>query len=168
MSSVPFWNGQSFLLRIFRATAFPEYSFIFNWPQFIFWTRLGFLHWSYWTLTILVFLTYLDVRFTGPVHFSFTLILISKNVPLISSGRCWESIDDTRWWIIKAPILVTILVSQVASLAAESSHTALLDALMLLLLSRQVNFILFICIIRILRQKMNCPDIGRKESNQYS
>lgn len=99
---------------------------------------------------------------------TFTLILISKNVPLISSGRCWESIDDTRWWIIKAPILVTILVSQVASLAAESSHTALLDALMLLLLSRQVNFILFICIIRILRQKMNCPDMGRKESNQYS
>eukprot|EP00064_Thunnus_orientalis_P007227 superscaffoldBa00000789_g7247 len=37
-----------------------------------------------------------------------------------------------------------------------------------LLFSRQVNFFLFICIIRILRQKMNCPDIGRKESNQYS
>uniref|UniRef100_A0A7N6B5D5 Vasoactive intestinal peptide receptor 1a n=1 Tax=Anabas testudineus TaxID=64144 RepID=A0A7N6B5D5_ANATE len=37
-----------------------------------------------------------------------------------------------------------------------------------LFLSRQVNFFLFICIIRILRQKMNCPDIGRKESNQYS
>uniref|UniRef100_A0A673BAR8 Vasoactive intestinal peptide receptor 1a n=1 Tax=Sphaeramia orbicularis TaxID=375764 RepID=A0A673BAR8_9TELE len=59
---------------------------------------------------------------------------------LISSGRCWEIIDDSRWWIIKTPILVTILV----------------------------NFFLFICIIRILRQKMNCPDIGRKESNQYS
>uniref|UniRef100_A0A673BCH8 Vasoactive intestinal peptide receptor 1a n=1 Tax=Sphaeramia orbicularis TaxID=375764 RepID=A0A673BCH8_9TELE len=57
---------------------------------------------------------------------------------LISSGRCWEIIDDSRWWIIKTPILVTILV----------------------------NFFLFICIIRILRQKMNCPDIGRKESNQ--
>lgn len=32
----------------------------------------------------------------------------------------------------------------------------------------QINFILFICIIRILRQKINCPDIGRNESNQYS
>lgn len=32
----------------------------------------------------------------------------------------------------------------------------------------QMNFILFICIIRILRQKINCPDIGRSESNQYS
>uniref|UniRef100_A0A3Q1CQ44 Vasoactive intestinal peptide receptor 1a n=1 Tax=Amphiprion ocellaris TaxID=80972 RepID=A0A3Q1CQ44_AMPOC len=53
---------------------------------------------------------------------------------------CWEIIDDSPWWIIKTPILVTILV----------------------------NFFLFICIIRILRQKMNCPDIGRKESNQYS
>lgn len=53
---------------------------------------------------------------------------------------CWETIDDSPWWIIKTPILITILV----------------------------NFFLFICIIRILRQKMNCPDIGRKESNQYS
>ncbi|XP_078121104.1 vasoactive intestinal polypeptide receptor-like [Sander vitreus] len=53
---------------------------------------------------------------------------------------CWEIIDDSPWWIIKTPILVTILV----------------------------NFFLFICIIRTLRQKMNCPDIGRKESNQYS
>lgn len=34
--------------------------------------------------------------------------------------------------------------------------------------SLQINFILFICIIRILRQKINCPDIGRNESNQYS
>uniref|UniRef100_A0A3B3VYB1 Vasoactive intestinal peptide receptor 1a n=1 Tax=Poecilia latipinna TaxID=48699 RepID=A0A3B3VYB1_9TELE len=53
---------------------------------------------------------------------------------------CWETIDDASWWIIKTPILVAILM----------------------------NFFLFICIIRILRQKMNCPDIGRKESNQYS
>ncbi|KAM9332843.1 vasoactive intestinal polypeptide receptor-like [Pholidichthys leucotaenia] len=53
---------------------------------------------------------------------------------------CWDIIDDSPWWIIKTPILVTILV----------------------------NFVLFICIIWILRQKMNCPDIGRKESNQFS
>lgn len=36
------------------------------------------------------------------------------------------------------------------------------------LISPQVNFILFLCIVRILRQKINCPDIGRNESNQYS
>ncbi|XP_015249468.1 PREDICTED: vasoactive intestinal polypeptide receptor-like isoform X1 [Cyprinodon variegatus] len=53
---------------------------------------------------------------------------------------CWETIDDPSWWIIKTPILVAILI----------------------------NFFVFICIIRILRQKMNCPNIGRKESNQYS
>ncbi|KAM3850012.1 vasoactive intestinal polypeptide receptor-like [Diretmus argenteus] len=53
---------------------------------------------------------------------------------------CWDIINDNPWWIIKTPILVTILV----------------------------NFFLFICIIRILRQKINCPDIGRKESHQYS
>lgn len=50
---------------------------------------------------------------------TFASFLISKNSSLISSNRCWESIDDTRWWIIKAPILVTILVSQSASLAAQ-------------------------------------------------
>lgn len=41
-------------------------------------------------------------------------------------------------------------------------------ALILSYCSPQMNFILFICIIRILRQKINCPDIGRNESNQYS
>ncbi|XP_061777279.1 vasoactive intestinal polypeptide receptor 1b isoform X3 [Nerophis ophidion] len=55
---------------------------------------------------------------------------------------CWDIIEtsDVFWWIIKAPILASILM----------------------------NFMLFICIIRILRQKINCPDIGRNESNQYS
>ncbi|XP_054622138.1 vasoactive intestinal polypeptide receptor 1b isoform X1 [Dunckerocampus dactyliophorus] len=55
---------------------------------------------------------------------------------------CWDIIEttDVFWWIIKTPILASILM----------------------------NFILFICIIRILRQKINCPDIGRNESNQYS
>uniref|UniRef100_A0A3P8WS90 Vasoactive intestinal peptide receptor 1b n=1 Tax=Cynoglossus semilaevis TaxID=244447 RepID=A0A3P8WS90_CYNSE len=54
---------------------------------------------------------------------------------------CWDIIEttDVFWWIIKAPILASILM----------------------------NSILFICIIRILRQKINCPDIGRNESNQY-
>uniref|UniRef100_A0A665X9Q7 Vasoactive intestinal peptide receptor 1a n=1 Tax=Echeneis naucrates TaxID=173247 RepID=A0A665X9Q7_ECHNA len=66
------------------------------------------------------------------------LFYLSLIVLTLSSGRCWETINDNPWWIIKIPILGTILV----------------------------NFFLFIFIIRILRQKMNCPDIGRKESNQ--
>ncbi|XP_062843808.1 vasoactive intestinal polypeptide receptor [Trichomycterus rosablanca] len=53
---------------------------------------------------------------------------------------CWDFIDDNLWWIIKTPILTIIML----------------------------NFILFVCIIRILRQKINCRDIGRSESNQYS
>ncbi|KAJ8337157.1 hypothetical protein SKAU_G00383770 [Synaphobranchus kaupii] len=55
---------------------------------------------------------------------------------------CWDIIEtsDHFWWIIKTPILASILM----------------------------NFILFICIIRILLQKINCPDIGRNESNQFS
>uniref|UniRef100_A0A8B9GQD7 Vasoactive intestinal peptide receptor 1a n=1 Tax=Astyanax mexicanus TaxID=7994 RepID=A0A8B9GQD7_ASTMX len=54
--------------------------------------------------------------------------------------RCWDFIDDNLWWIIRTPIVIIILM----------------------------NFILFVCIIRILRQKINCRDIGRNESNQYS
>ncbi|XP_068529388.1 vasoactive intestinal polypeptide receptor 1 isoform X2 [Anas acuta] len=54
---------------------------------------------------------------------------------------CWEEIIESPfWWIIKAPILVSILV----------------------------NFILFICIIRILVQKLHSPDVGHNETSHYS
>lgn len=33
-------------------------------------------------------------------------------IPAVSPHRCWDFIDDTLWWIIKTPILVTILVSR--------------------------------------------------------
>uniref|UniRef100_A0A3B5BHI1 Vasoactive intestinal polypeptide receptor-like n=1 Tax=Stegastes partitus TaxID=144197 RepID=A0A3B5BHI1_9TELE len=94
----------------------------------------------------------LAVSFFSERKYFWWYILIGWGVPtifisawvitkaLLNHPGCWEIIDDRPWWIIKTPILVTI----------------------------QVNFFLFICIIRILRQKMNCPDIGRKESNQYS
>uniref|UniRef100_A0A8C3SC95 Vasoactive intestinal peptide receptor 1 n=1 Tax=Chelydra serpentina TaxID=8475 RepID=A0A8C3SC95_CHESE len=53
---------------------------------------------------------------------------------------CWEDIGESLyWWIIRAPILVSILV----------------------------NFSLFICIIRILFQKLHSPDVGRNETSQY-
>lgn len=35
-------------------------------------------------------------------------------------------------------------------------------------LIQQVNFILFICIIRILVQKLRPPDIGKNDSSPYS
>ncbi|XP_034039357.1 vasoactive intestinal polypeptide receptor-like [Thalassophryne amazonica] len=78
---------------------------------------------------------YIFIGWVPPVIFisAWVITKVSMNDP-----GCWDTIDGV-WWIIKAPILVTILV----------------------------NFFLFNCIIRILLQKMNCPDIGRKESNQY-
>lgn len=42
------------------------------------------------------------------------------------------------------------------------------DVLPPLFPSWQVNFILFICIIRILVQKLHSPDVGHNETSQYS
>ncbi|XP_053121731.1 vasoactive intestinal polypeptide receptor-like isoform X2 [Hemicordylus capensis] len=53
---------------------------------------------------------------------------------------CWDLIESPFWWIIRAPILVSILI----------------------------NVILFIRIIRILVQKLHSPDVGRNETSQYS
>ncbi|XP_028933546.1 vasoactive intestinal polypeptide receptor 1 isoform X1 [Ornithorhynchus anatinus] len=53
---------------------------------------------------------------------------------------CWDVISSQYWWIIKVPIVTSILVS----------------------------FTLFICIIRILVQKLHPPDVGRSETNQYT
>ncbi|XP_030874784.1 vasoactive intestinal polypeptide receptor 1 isoform X4 [Leptonychotes weddellii] len=53
---------------------------------------------------------------------------------------CWDTINSSLWWIIKAPILTSILV----------------------------NFILFILIIRILVQKLRSPDVGKSDSSPYS
>uniref|UniRef100_A0A3Q3JR76 Vasoactive intestinal peptide receptor 1a n=1 Tax=Monopterus albus TaxID=43700 RepID=A0A3Q3JR76_MONAL len=69
------------------------------------------------------------------------------------------------WWYILigwgAP---TIFISAWVITKASLHNAVTLTGL---LISWQVNFFLFICIIWILRQKINCPDIGRKESNQY-
>uniref|UniRef100_A0A8C4NWW9 Vasoactive intestinal peptide receptor 1a n=1 Tax=Dicentrarchus labrax TaxID=13489 RepID=A0A8C4NWW9_DICLA len=107
----------------------------------------------FWLLVEGLYLhTLLAVSFFSERKYFWWYILIGWGAPTIfisvwvitkaysHDPGCWEIIDDKPWWIIKTPILVTILG----------------------------NFFLFICIIRILRQKMNCPDIGRKESNQYS
>ncbi|CAL8368637.1 unnamed protein product [Boreogadus saida] len=94
----------------------------------------------------------LAVSFFSEKKYFWCYILIGWGVPAIfisawvgtkvylKDPGCWDIIEGLPWWIIKTPILVAILV----------------------------NFFLFICIIRILQQKINCPDIGRKESNQYS
>ncbi|XP_028833593.1 vasoactive intestinal polypeptide receptor isoform X2 [Denticeps clupeoides] len=94
----------------------------------------------------------LAVSFFSEKKYFWWYILIGWGVPAtfitawsitkayLNDVGCWDLIDDDLWWIIKTPILMTVLVT----------------------------FILFICIIRILQQKINCRDIGRNESNQYS
>ncbi|XP_034039486.1 vasoactive intestinal polypeptide receptor-like [Thalassophryne amazonica] len=85
------------------------------------------------------FWAYLLIGWGGPAVF---ITAWSFAKAFYNDVGCWDIIEttDVFWWIIKTPILASILM----------------------------NFILFICIIRILRQKINCPDIGRNESNQYS
>ncbi|KAM3605115.1 uncharacterized protein V6R79_020957 [Siganus canaliculatus] len=107
----------------------------------------------FWLLVEGLYLhTLLAVSFFSERKYFWWYILIGWGTPTVfisawvvtkaslNDPGCWEIINDLPWWIIKSPILVTIFM----------------------------NFCLFICIIRILRQKMNCPDIGRKETNQYS
>ncbi|XP_010900661.1 vasoactive intestinal polypeptide receptor 1b isoform X1 [Esox lucius] len=85
------------------------------------------------------FWCYILIGWGGPTIFITAWSVSKANY---NDVGCWDIIENTDmfWWIIKTPILASILM----------------------------NFILFICIIKILRQKINCPDIGRNESNQYS
>ncbi|KAI9519562.1 Vasoactive intestinal polypeptide receptor [Dissostichus eleginoides] len=85
------------------------------------------------------FWAYILIGWGGPMVFITAWSILKA---YFNDVGCWDIIENTDvfWWIIKTPILASILM----------------------------NFILFICIIRILRQKINCPDIGRNESNQYS
>ncbi|XP_063159462.1 vasoactive intestinal polypeptide receptor 2 [Candoia aspera] len=69
----------------------------------------------------------------------FTVMWIVSRVYLDNTG-CWDTNDHSApWWIIRIPILISILV----------------------------NFILFISIIRILLQKLRSPDVGGNDPSQY-
>ncbi|XP_021113535.1 vasoactive intestinal polypeptide receptor 1 isoform X2 [Heterocephalus glaber] len=76
---------------------------------------------------------------SGRVPSTFTMVWTVIRIHFEDYG-CWDTISSSLWWIIKAPILMSILV----------------------------NFILFICIIRTLVQKLRPPDIGRNDSSSYS
>ncbi|XP_063308813.1 vasoactive intestinal polypeptide receptor-like [Pelobates fuscus] len=69
----------------------------------------------------------------------FTLAWTITRIHYDNTG-CWDIISSHYWWIIRAPILVSI----------------------------SVNGILFVCIIRILVQKLHSPDVGRNENSQYT
>uniref|UniRef100_A0AC11CD02 Vasoactive intestinal peptide receptor 1 n=1 Tax=Ovis aries TaxID=9940 RepID=A0AC11CD02_SHEEP len=76
---------------------------------------------------------------SGGVPSTFTLAWTIIRIHLEDYG-CWDTINSSLWWIIKAPILASILV----------------------------NFILFIRIIGILVQKLRPPDVGKSDSSPYS
>ncbi|KAM5232403.1 vasoactive intestinal polypeptide receptor 1 isoform 2-T2 [Hipposideros larvatus] len=70
----------------------------------------------------------------------FIMVWIITRIYVEDRG-CWDVINSSLlWWILKAPILTSILV----------------------------NFILFIRIIRILVQKLRPPDVGKSNSSSYS
>ncbi|XP_006893051.1 PREDICTED: vasoactive intestinal polypeptide receptor 1 [Elephantulus edwardii] len=76
---------------------------------------------------------------SGGVPSTFTMVWTITRIHFDDRG-CWDTIESPLWWIIKAPILTSILV----------------------------NFILFICIIRILVQKLRPPEVGKSSSSPYS
>ncbi|XP_019363473.1 PREDICTED: vasoactive intestinal polypeptide receptor 1 [Gavialis gangeticus] len=108
----------------------------------------------FWLLVESLYLhTLLVISFFSERKYFWWYILIGWGAPTLfitawtvtqihyNDERCWENmVSSGYWWIIKTPILFSILV----------------------------NFILFICIIRILVQKLHSPDVGRNETSQYS
>ncbi|XP_044532828.1 vasoactive intestinal polypeptide receptor 1 [Gracilinanus agilis] len=107
----------------------------------------------FWLLVEGLYLhTLLAISFFSERKYFWWYILVGWGVPALfitawaltryyfSNEGCWDIIAPPYWWIIKAPILTSILV----------------------------NFIFFICIIRILVQKLHPPDMGRNENSQYS
>ncbi|XP_069067095.1 vasoactive intestinal polypeptide receptor 1 isoform X1 [Pleurodeles waltl] len=107
----------------------------------------------FWLLVEGLYLhTLLVISFFSERKYFWWYILIGWGAPTVfitawaitriyfENNGCWDIIESPYWWIIKTPILISILV----------------------------NFILFICIIRILVQKLHSPDVGRNENSQYS
>ncbi|XP_054585520.1 vasoactive intestinal polypeptide receptor 1 [Eptesicus fuscus] len=71
---------------------------------------------------------------------TFTMLWTITKIHFEDYG-CWDTISTSQlWWILKAPILTSILV----------------------------NFILFIRIIRILVQKLQPPNVGKSDNSTYS
>ncbi|XP_074049340.1 vasoactive intestinal polypeptide receptor 2 isoform X1 [Macrotis lagotis] len=106
----------------------------------------------YWLLVEGLYLhTLLMVIFSSNRHFLMYL-LIGWGIPTIfivawtltriflEDNGCWDTNKhNIPWWLIRIPILISIIV----------------------------NFILFISIIRILLQKLRSPDIGGNDQSQY-
>ncbi|XP_010640056.1 vasoactive intestinal polypeptide receptor 2 isoform X6 [Fukomys damarensis] len=106
----------------------------------------------YWLLVEGLYLHTLLVAIFSPSRCFLTYMLIGWGIPTICIGvwtaarlslentGCWDTNNHSvPWWVIRTPILVSILV----------------------------NFVLFISIVRILLQKLTSPDVGGNDQSQY-
>ncbi|XP_075033286.1 vasoactive intestinal polypeptide receptor 1-like isoform X2 [Mixophyes fleayi] len=95
--------------------------------------------------------TLLTLTFTSQRRYFWWYIVIGWGLPAITiavwiktrisfdDNGCWDDYENDYWWIIKTPILVAIFL----------------------------NFIIFLNVIRILMQKIRCPDISKNYKQQY-
>ncbi|XP_065795716.1 vasoactive intestinal polypeptide receptor 2 isoform X2 [Muntiacus reevesi] len=106
----------------------------------------------YWLLVEGLYLHTLLVVIFAPGRRFLAYLLIGWGIPTISTGAwvaarllledtgCWDTSDHSvPWWVIRTPILISIIV----------------------------NFMFFVSIIRILRQKLTSPDVGSNDQSQY-
>lgn len=92
---------------------------------------------------------------------------------------CWDINDNAAiWWVIKGPVLGSIMVRIVHIPSQKTFDCTLLHYVFIqkgkkiihhisCLFCPQINFVLFIGIIIILVQKLQSPDIGGNESSIY-
>uniref|UniRef100_K7FMV5 Vasoactive intestinal polypeptide receptor 2 n=1 Tax=Pelodiscus sinensis TaxID=13735 RepID=K7FMV5_PELSI len=106
----------------------------------------------YWLLVEGLYLHILLVVIFSPNRHFTVYLLIGWGIPMVfiilwtvtriflEDTGCWDTNDhNAPWWVIRSPILISIIV----------------------------NFLLFISIIRILLQKLRSPDVGGNDQSQY-
>ncbi|NXU63818.1 VIPR2 protein, partial [Horornis vulcanius] len=106
----------------------------------------------YWLLVEGLYLHILLVLIFSPNRHFTIYLLIGWGIPtifiitwtvtriILEDTGCWDTNEHGGpWWVIRIPILISIIV----------------------------NFILFISIIRILLQKLRSPDVGGNDQSQY-
>ncbi|XP_040840285.1 vasoactive intestinal polypeptide receptor 2 isoform X1 [Ochotona curzoniae] len=106
----------------------------------------------YWLLVEGLYLHTLLVAIFSPNRCFLAYLMIGWGVPTVCIGAwtaarlaledtgCWDTNDHSiPWWVIRIPILISIIV----------------------------NFVLFVSIIRILLQKLTSPDVGGNDQSQY-
>ncbi|XP_075862352.1 vasoactive intestinal polypeptide receptor 2 [Microcebus murinus] len=106
----------------------------------------------YWLLAEGLYLHTLLVAMVSPGRCFLAYLLLGWGIPTVCVAAwavarlhledtgCWDTNDHSvPWWLIRIPILISILV----------------------------NFVLFVSIIRILLQKLTSPDVGGNDQSQY-